>query len=246
MNMLKKRRLRILFTAFIGAVGIGAYIGLWHYHAAVTEAAFSLCAGVLKRNETSVEKSEKVKDFLVFTRMSEARKQKLLAAILREDDALLEIAEKMEYFSYSNSTLLEIFHDIDDLENDSVAVFRISKAETAEDNAKELIRKLFGRRVTFQSEDGDGTNILKRYYCANICVDACADGSVRYLSDIRAAGGEDPLIALLFSTVDTEVLRSEEICGVIYQSMRSKEARADLCIHLQTGRVFAAKILFNS
>ncbi len=93
-------------------------------------------------------------------------------------------------------------------EEDSVVAFVQRGTESAEAHAEELLRALYGRRVTFRCETGDGTVFSTRYYCSNVCMDACADGSVRYLCDIRAVGGEDPLLQWLFGQEKVQLIRS--------------------------------------
>lgn len=131
-------------------------------------------------------------------------------------------------------------------EEDSVFAFKQRNAESAEAHAEELLHALYGRRITFRSEVGDGTNFTTRYYCSNVCIDACADGSVRYLCDIRSAGGEDPLLKWLFGQDDVKLIRSDRQYGMEYRDIKSEKCFAEICVNLQTGRVFAAKITFNS
>jgi len=246
MNIAKKERIRILF--FIGSIllAVASYVGLWRYHAIITETAFSMSANVIKSDISSTEKCERVRDNLVFTRLSEERKQLLFAAILRQDTAVTDIAEKMEYFSYSEKNFRSLIKDIDALRSESISTFQKSKSENAEENAKELIRKLFRGNVHLQTEKGDGSDLIQRYYCSNVCVDALADGSLRYLADIRDACGEDPLLAVLFADEDIKQENYTEINGIIFQTVRGSGVVAELCIYEQTGRVFAAKILFTS
>ncbi len=128
----------------------------------------------------------------------------------------------------------------------SVETFLPYAAESAQAHAEKLIKEIYGNRVTFRTAYGDDTTFRTRYYCSNICVDACADGSVRYLCDIRAKGGEDPLLSWLCKHEDTEVLYSETQNGVEYRKVQNARCTAELSILQQTGRVFAAKIIFFS
>lgn len=130
--------------------------------------------------------------------------------------------------------------------NESIVAFKQQSPVSAEEHAQELLRALYGNRVTFRSVAGDGSDFLMRYYCSNVCIDACADGSVRYLCDIRAAQGEDPLLAWLFGQEAVVLLHSEAQFGMEYRKMQSANCSAEVCLNLQTGRVFAAKIKFNS
>ena len=132
------------------------------------------------------------------------------------------------------------------IEDDSVIAFNQSTTENTEVHAEELLQALYGKRVTFRREIGDGTNFTTRYYCSNVCIDACADGSVRYLCDIRSAGGEDPLLAWLFGQDEVQLIRSNRQYGMEYREISSVKCFAEICVNLQTGRVFAAKITFNS
>ena len=118
--------------------------------------------------------------------------------------------------------------------------------QSAKTNAEKLIHDLYGNRVVFQKEYGDGINYSARYYCANICVDACADGSVRYLCDIRESGGEDILMRWLSSQKDAVFLRTEAVGLTEYRYFQSVRCSAEICLHMQTGRIFAAKINFIS
>ena len=128
----------------------------------------------------------------------------------------------------------------------SVEVFQAYAEERAEEYAEKLLKEIYGNRVTFRRVHGDDTTFRTRYYCSNICVDACADGSVRYLCDIRSAGSEDPLLKWLCDGVDTAVMRSETQNGIEYRKVQNKRCTAELSILQQTGRVFAAKIIFFS
>lgn len=130
--------------------------------------------------------------------------------------------------------------------DESAVAFKQNQTESAERHAEELLRALYGRRVTFRRETGDGTNFTTRYYCSNVCIDACADGNVRYLCDIRSARGEDPLLAWLFGQDTVSVLCSEQQYGMENRLVQSERCFAELCINLSTKRVFAAKITFTS
>ena len=130
--------------------------------------------------------------------------------------------------------------------DDSVIAFKQSYTENAETHAEELLHALYGKRVAFRREIGDGTNFTTRYYCSNVCIDACADGSVRYLCDIRSAGGEDPLLAWLFGQEEVQLIRSNKQYGMECREIQSEKCFAEICVNLQTGRVFAAKITFKS
>ncbi|MBQ4599194.1 MAG: hypothetical protein IJB19_04725 [Clostridia bacterium] len=131
-------------------------------------------------------------------------------------------------------------------EDGSVIAFKQSPTENAEEHAEELLRALYGKRVVFRREIGSGTDFTTRYYCSNVCIDACADGSVRYLCDIRSAGGADPLLTWLFGQEKVQLVRSSRQYGMEYREMQSAKCFAEICVNLQTERVFAAKITFNS
>lgn len=127
-----------------------------------------------------------------------------------------------------------------------IEAFRQGELLDPEKNAKALIKALYGRRVTFRRETGDATNFVARYYCGNVCIDACADGSVRYLCDIRAVDGKDPLLAWLFADGDMQIERSEKEFGMEHYAVRGSTCYAEINIHSETGRVFAARITFDS
>ena len=125
----------------------------------------------------------------------------------------------------------------------SIALKKTQKTET---HAERLIRELYGSGVVFHREFGDGINFSSRYYCANICVDVCTDGSVRYLCDVKSAGGEDKFLQWLLTQKNGTVIRKEVQDTVEYQYFRSADCTAEICSNLQTGRAFAAKITFIS
>ena len=245
MDSIKKRKKIFLFLAFSILTSIVSYVSLWRYHAIVTESAFSLCAAALQGNESAEEKAIKVKDFLTFADLSEERKQKIILAIKKNNALVEEIKKEFAFFSYSPLAMRRVEEKIDELEETSMEVFRVSKTETSVANAEELLRKLYGKRVTFRVEEGDGSSVLKRFFCENICIDACADGSLRYLSDVFSAGGVDPLLAVLH-VGKIEIVSETSIGDFLFQTLHGTTARAEVCIYLPTGRIFAAKILFNS
>lgn len=133
-----------------------------------------------------------------------------------------------------------------DKADDSLPAFQQRATQNAEEHAEALIHALYGSRVTFRKERGDSTNFTTRYYCSNVCIDACADGSVRYLCDIRSAGGEDPLLMWLFEQDEIQTLYSQMSEGIEFREVQSNACIAEICVNRQTGRVFAAKIIFFS
>lgn len=246
MNNIKNRNLWLIFLSVSIVLGAASYIALWRYDAFVTEAALSMSAKVLQSELDTREKCERVRDNLVFVRLSEADKQKLYTAILRGEPSVTNVAQTMEEFSYGITGLKEIAMAIAQLPQEAVMTFRVSVPETADENAKELIQKLYRENVRFKTVDGDGSDLLRRYYCANVCIDACADGSLRYLADIREASGEDPLLAILCRDNEKKVLEESVHGEFVFQKVQTVDMLAELCISAKNGRVIAAKIVFTS
>lgn len=243
--MTKTIRLMILYFISSITVAFFAYVGLWKYHAAVTETALSLCGETLLRSDDLSLKSEMVNDFLAFVRIPEETKKNLQDVIESGDSRIFELADRMVYFTFSQKAVRNLCKEIDTLAEGAIPASQTT-SESVKDRAKKLIQDLYGKRVPFQEISGNGTDFLVRYYCSNICIDACSDGSIRYMSDVFGTASADPLRALLFSEADTVVENSETVLSFIFQKLRSKQAYAEVCIDTSTGRIFAAKILFNS
>lgn len=127
-----------------------------------------------------------------------------------------------------------------------VAAFSQNSYTKTERHAEELMKKLYGRGVVFQTAEGDGTVYVKRYYCSNVCIDICADGSIRYLSDVNDADGEDEFLLWLQKGEEIEIISEGEIYGYILRHVKCGGMSAEVCIEKQSGRAVAARILFNS
>ncbi len=243
---MKKRTILASFCTFSLIIGAFSYIALCRYHVSVTEAALSLCGDAIRESTDVHQKSKKVKDLLTFARISDEEKLILLEAIIRNDPQITALAEKMRSFSYTPAELQMLRAEIRALQEESIHTFLAPTPETAIENAETLVKKLYGRRVSFQSVKGNGTDFQLRYYCGNICIDACEDGSIRYTADIEGSGGVDPLLALLFPESGTVVESNRKEGGFLRQTLRSALARAEVSLDPHTNRVFAAKILFKS
>ncbi len=243
---MKNNQLPIIFTIVFFAVAAISYLCLWHYHASVTEAAISICGEAMLENVSAENKSKKVKDFLTFVNVSETQKLKLLEGISYNAPGIPALAEEMVHFKYSLANLRSLESKIEQLAEESVPTFRVSTPETAIENAQILIKKLFGKRVPFRQEAGDGSDFLLRFYCENVCIDACTDGSIRYTADIAAAGEKDLLLSALFPQGDISKENSSMEAGYPCVLLRGKHAIAEVSVDPSTNRVFTAKILFKS
>ena len=110
----------------------------------------------------------------------------------------------------------------------------------------ELVKELELDRIQFKEEDGDGTVYDKRYYCSNVCIDLLKDGSIRYLSDVNDADGEDRFLKWLYKGKNVEIVSESEFYGFILRRVKSGGINCQLCIEKAGGRVVAARIIFNS
>lgn len=112
---------------------------------------------------------------------------------------------------------------------------------SSEELASQLIKDVY-RNVKFEKQTGNGDDFLVRFYCSNICIDACSGGVVRYLCDVTAKSEEDLFQKWLFNESEFEVKQKLADGGVIYKEIESKLLSAALYINSENNRVFAAKI----
>jgi len=110
----------------------------------------------------------------------------------------------------------------------------------------EFIKALELDRIGLKEEKGDGTVYDKRYYCSNVCIDLLKDGSIRYLSDVNDADGEDRFLKWLYKGKNVEIVSESEFYGFILRRVKSGGINCQLCIEKAGGRVVAARIIFNS
>ena len=232
----------ILVSILVAAV---SYLSLWNYRASVIEATLSVCGKTMLSDITPKERSNKVKDFLVLIPISEEEKLTLTSAIAIDTPAVRSLAEKMLYFSYTPKKLFALREEIRALSG-AVPTVSMGTSENVTEKARTLVQKLYGRRVPFQTASGNGSDFYIRFYCSNICIDACVDGSIRYTADIKGESGRDPLLDALQLSEDDCIMRSHVQNGYLLQTRRNAHFNVDICIDPQTSRVFWAKILFIS
>lgn len=129
---------------------------------------------------------------------------------------------------------------------ETIEVFGRGNIMEAEERAQTLIKELYKRGVVFKTEEGNGTEYLKRYYCSNICIDILEDGSIRYLSDVNDADGKDEFLEWLYLSDNVQIISESEFYGFIKRTVKAGGIICNLCLDKADGRVVAAVILFNS
>ncbi|MBQ8836709.1 MAG: hypothetical protein IJ002_04295 [Clostridia bacterium] len=112
---------------------------------------------------------------------------------------------------------------------------------SSEELARQLIKEVYPN-VKFERQEGSGDGFLVRYYCSNICIDACEGGIVKYLCDVTARSSEDLFGQWLFYNNDIDVLYEAEHDGIIYKNIEGALITASLLINPNNMRVFAAEI----
>lgn len=115
-----------------------------------------------------------------------------------------------------------------------------------ERRVSELIKALELDHISLKEEDGDGTVYKKRYYCANVCIDLLSDGAIRYLSDVNDADGDDRFLKWLYKGGSAKILSESEFYGFILRNVKNGAVNSEVCIERKSGRVVAARIIFNS
>lgn len=202
----------------------------------VTENALSLIAMVLKDEKYENVKFEMTKNLLSFAELSEDCEKGILQFV-KEGNSIDELIEKLEYFEYTgkNIVALEELVISDELEQ---AVKVIDKM-TSEDLAKKLIKEVY-YGVSFEEQIGKG--YIKRFYCSNVCIDACEGGKIRYLCDVTAKSDEDLFLKWLYKNETVSIIEKTEKNGVIYESFEGGNIKGDLYINPENNRVIAAEI----
>ncbi|MBR5314509.1 MAG: hypothetical protein IKU45_03735 [Clostridia bacterium] len=115
-----------------------------------------------------------------------------------------------------------------------------------ERRVEELLKALELNGIRLEEESGDGSSFQKRYYCSNVCVDLLNDGSIRYLSDINDADGEDRFLKWLYKGGEVKIISESHFYGFILRNLRKGAINCQICIEQGSGRVVAARIIFNS
>ena len=115
-----------------------------------------------------------------------------------------------------------------------------------ERRVEELLKALELGGIRLEEETGDGSSYQKRYYCSNVCIDLLSDGSVRYLSDINDADGDDRFLKWLYKGGNVKIISESNFYGFILRNLRKGAINCQICIEQGSGRVVAARIIFNS
>ncbi len=126
-------------------------------------------------------------------------------------------------------------------ENESVSTIKFMRSPNIEDLVDTLINDVYGG-VEFKKIEGFKNNFEKRYFCSNLCIDVCKDGTVRYLCDITANSNEDLFLRWLYEKEKAKVIEEREENGAIYKKIVGASILAELYVNPQNDRVFAAII----
>lgn len=210
-----------------------------NYKAEVTETALSLCAMTIKNADLDEQNTESVKNLLTFADLSDICKQNIIYSVKNNSENLDKIVSALEYFEYSHKNIKNLERISE--EQTASTIKLINKNITSEELAAKLINDIYDD-AKFEKQVGNGNDYLVRYYCSNICIDACSDGTVRFLNDVAAKSSNDPFQEWLFDEMKINIIEETEIDGVIHKTVEGDLINAYLCINPENNRVFAAQI----
>lgn len=243
-----KRGIVNMISVAIGIAGfLSAAVSGWYLYkteAAVTEAALSLAGAEIERCIEEKCDGSHVKNYLAFADLNEASKEKLLLALSGHRSGLQSIAAQLSNFSYSREALKQLEMNIDALGASAAGPARLdADMEDARiSEAKKLLSALFGSKVNFKEQDGDGILFLKRYYCANICLDVCMNGTLRYLCYLDSAENGDRFFEYYFKPGHYRIEEKKRVGMFECSMIVSDTHRAVLYIDAESGHTVAAKI----
>lgn len=235
-----KKSIVVISVAIISVlISYASISALYNYRKKVNETAFSLCANVILSNSDSKDAAKIAKNYLTFSDLREREKEILVAALRNNISGIKSIAQKMELFDYNAANIKELEKSIREFE--SIEAIKLFNKGTSEELAERLVNDVFDG-VKFKLELGDGENFIKRYYCSNVCIDACKDGVVKYLSNIEPESGEDLFLNWLLEKEDAAIVSSEQMLGMKFVEISGNNVNAALCIEMDTKRVIMAEI----
>lgn len=226
-------------TVVSAIIAIISLFKLNEYKSNITEASFSLCGTVLISDLSSEEKAEIVKNYLTFSDLKDAYKEKLVI-IVSQDMATEEFSTKLLEFEYSKENIKKIENEIESLS--ALPVVKVIDDITSEELAKLLIKKVFNGTSKFNVEIGNGINYIRRYYCDNVIIDVCNDEKVRYLSSIEPNGEEDIFMKWLIEEEKATLVSKETVFDMEYIDFSGSTINARLCYNSTDKRVIVAEI----
>lgn len=243
-----KREIVNIVSIAIGIAGfLSAAVSGWYLYkteAAVTEAALSLAGAEIERCIAGNGDSSHIQNYLAFADLNEASKEKLLIALTARPGELQSIAAKLRDFSYSREALQTFGGGYRQVKRRGRRPARIEAdmedARVLE--AEKLLRTLFDSGVRFKELDGDGIVYLKRYYCANVCLDVCMNGTIRYLCYLDGTGTDDRFFEYFFKQGCYQIEEKETVGAISCRVVVSDTHRAILYIDTNSGHTVAANI----
>ena len=214
------------------------------YKSSINEAALSMYIAEIESKHSTEEKEETVKRLLCFVDMPDDVKQILVDVANQKTSLTSETINKMRHFEYNNNNLQELCIEIKK-SNLAIDVFKVAKNMISEELAIELINSVFGNATNFKIIQGDGSNFVKRYYCSNVCIDACENGVLKYISNFNDLKQTDPFINWM-DNAEMKTIKKSKLSNIEYKEVESKGNKVKIYINHTNQHVIAAVITLKT